>query len=132
MDAKFYERNSGTRLVEETFRGAVRLAEGFQVVLNEHVRFHLVNERLKELQPQLDAQSEKLEGLRKKLEKAEKQKKPRNQVKAIREEYRIESQALDELARCVNVLHSVNKPPVIPEWLTGFLKDVVNGNDRKR
>ena len=124
MEAQFYKRNSGVRVVEELFCGAVEQADSFQKVLNEYTRFHLASERLKELQPQLDTQKKKVDELRKELEKTEKKKNLQNQVTAIQEEYRIESAALDELARCVNVLNGV-KQPVFPSWLSDFLREVV-------
>lgn len=71
MNGRFYERNSGARLVEEVLNSAVQLTDTFQVAMNEYIRFHLVNERLKELQPQLAEQQKKVNGLRQELEKAE-------------------------------------------------------------
>ena len=121
MDAKFYSSNSGTRLVEELYSAAGGQADGFQVVLNEYTRFHLVNERLKELQPQLDEQKTKVEKLRKELEKAEK----KNQgSQAMQQKYKNERAALDEIARCVNILNGV-KPPEFPDWLVSFIREVV-------
>ena len=124
MDAKFYERNSGVRLVEKLYGDANSQAEGFQVVLNEYTRFHMAKERLVELQPQLDEQKMKVDELRKELEQAEGNKKQQNQVLALQQQYKNERGALDELARAVNVLHTV-KQPEIPSWLVGFLRGVV-------
>jgi len=123
MDAKFYSSNSGTRLVEELYSAAGGQADGFQVVLNEYTRFHLVNERLKELQPQLDEQKTKVEKLRKELEKS-KQKNQDSQSSAMQQKYKNERAALDEIARCVNILNGV-KPPDFPDWLVSFIREVV-------
>ena len=121
MDAKFYSSNSGTRLVEELYSAAGGQADGFQVVLNEYTRFRLVNERLKELSPRLDQQIWDDETLRKELEKAEK----KNQgSQAMQQKYKNERAALDEIARCVNILNGV-KPPDFPDWLVSFIREVV-------
>lgn len=127
MDAKFYSSNSGTRAVEELYSHANSQADVFQVVLNQYTRFHLANERLKELTPQLNEQKTKVEKLRKELEKAEGKNMNQNQEReysALQQQYKNERAALDEIVRCVNILYGV-KPTAFPDWLVCFFREVV-------
>jgi len=121
MESRFYKSRSGTGAVEELYSQARSQADVFQNVLNEYTRFHLAAERLNELRPQLDEQKLKVDKLLKELEKAEQ----KNQVSQdMQQKYKGERGALDEIARCVNILHGV-KPPEIPDWLVSFIREVV-------
>lgn len=125
MEAIFYSRNAGARLVEDVYSGATSKAENFQVVLFEYIKFHMTVERLKELLPQLDEQTKVVETLRKELRAAEEKKVLKTERVAIQEKYVTERSALDELTRCVSILQGVKKPE-FPAWLTDFLLDAVS------
>ena len=131
MNTRYYERNSGVRRIEEMYSEARYQAEGFQVVLYEYARYHLAQELLSELQAQLDEENKKVEGLRKEIEKAEKQKNrnrfQEEEYSALRKNFTVQRVPVDELARCVIVLKSVERPE-FPEWLSGFLGEVMNGD----
>ena len=131
---RFNSRNSGTRQIEELYSDARYQAESFQSVLYEYTRFHMAQELLPELQSQLDEQNQKVDKLRQEVKRAEEQKNPNYEQKrecaALQHNYIVERVPVDELARCVIVLKSV-KPPEFPDWLSGFLGEVVSENGRK-
>jgi len=124
VNSRFYERNSGSGLVEEILSGARRQAESFSQVLNEYSLYNMANKRLLELQSQLVEQSKVVGEIRKELEEVERLKKPKPERRAVQERFRVESGALDELRRCIIVLEGI-EPPEMPDWLVSFMREVI-------
>lgn len=129
METVFYKRNSGASQVEELLGSARYQAESFHKVLNEYSLFHLVTERLKELEPQLKEQTKVVDALRLELAKAEEQdvqKRRKDTTGVLRSEYTRERDALNELKRSVTILRNMENQPETPAWLKAFLVDVMS------